>query len=112
MELEQEQEYYTVYIKNGVSSLKHCKYVIEETPSYVENKYYGVETNISIFKDISFDTVSKITAIIYCKYTELNRNLNTQEINIYGLDNDYKNNFVGLSLSDANKIILKLQFNF
>ena len=33
-----------------------------------------------------------------------NKNLNTQEINIYDVD-DYKNNFVGLSLSDANKII-------
>ena len=107
-----EQEYYTVYIKNGVSSLKRCEYVIEETPSYVENKYYGVETNINIFKDVFFDTVSKITAIIYCKYMELNKNLNTQEINIYGVDDDYKNNFVGLSLSDANKIILKLQFYY
>lgn len=92
-------EYYSVYIINGVASIKKEKSYI------VNNNYYGFEIDTSIFKKKFYNISTKLTVVVYCNYIHFKSGTKNYEASIYSCDDDYRDKYISLSFEDANKII-------
>ena len=97
----EEEEYYSVYIINGIASIKKEK-------SYISLIKYnsGFEIDTSIFEKNFYNISTKLTSVVYCNYIQFKNTTNKNyEASIYSCDDDYRDKYISLTFEDANKII-------